>query len=198
MECLDKKDIIVKAAEHIFCKFGYNKTSMEDIAAEAGIGKATIYYYFKSKEDIFIEILISYDRMLTEIVEIKIREASTFPEKFKIMIELPLKYVYEKMPLFYDVINSKSSVFLNKIRKFKECNKDNLKTMLRKMFQQGIEEGSLREDIQIETLIDVLTRWFFVGDEYVTINITPSALNKFIEDYKIFTDIILNGIIKRS
>jgi AcrR family transcriptional regulator len=43
---------ILKAAEAVFRKWGITKTTMEDIAHEAGKGKSTLYYYFKSKEDV--------------------------------------------------------------------------------------------------------------------------------------------------
>jgi AcrR family transcriptional regulator len=47
------RDEILLAAERVFQKWGLNKTTMEDIAAEAGKGKSTLYYYFRSKETIF-------------------------------------------------------------------------------------------------------------------------------------------------
>jgi AcrR family transcriptional regulator len=44
---------IFEAAKRVFQKWGLNKTTMEDIAREAGKGKSTLYYYYKSKEEIF-------------------------------------------------------------------------------------------------------------------------------------------------
>lgn len=44
---------IIKAARRVFQKWGVNKTTMEDIAREAKKGKSSLYYYFKSKEEIF-------------------------------------------------------------------------------------------------------------------------------------------------
>ena len=52
----DKKDIkketILAVAEKFFARFGIRKTTMDEIAKMARIGKSTLYYYFKSKEDI--------------------------------------------------------------------------------------------------------------------------------------------------
>jgi len=47
------KNTILEAAKRVFQKWGLKKTTMEDIAKEAGKGKRTLYYYFKSKEEIF-------------------------------------------------------------------------------------------------------------------------------------------------
>jgi TetR/AcrR family fatty acid metabolism transcriptional regulator len=49
----EKKRDILMAAMRVFAKGGVVKTKMADIAAAAGIGKGTIYEYFRSKEDIF-------------------------------------------------------------------------------------------------------------------------------------------------
>jgi len=50
-----RKAEILKAAISIFAKNGIVNTKMSEIAATAGIGKGTIYEYFRSKEDIFAE-----------------------------------------------------------------------------------------------------------------------------------------------
>ncbi|PKN72465.1 MAG: TetR/AcrR family transcriptional regulator, partial [Deltaproteobacteria bacterium HGW-Deltaproteobacteria-10] len=52
------KQAIKAAAKRVFAKWGLNKTTMEDIAGEAGKGKSTLYYYFKSKEEIFETVAI--------------------------------------------------------------------------------------------------------------------------------------------
>ena len=51
----EKKQEILKVAVRIFAQKGVVKTKMADIAEAAGIGKGTIYEYFRSKEDIFAE-----------------------------------------------------------------------------------------------------------------------------------------------
>ena len=51
----EKKGEILKAAMRVFAQRGVVKTKMVDIAAASGIGKGTIYEYFRSKEDIFAE-----------------------------------------------------------------------------------------------------------------------------------------------
>lgn len=50
------KELILKTAKKLFGKNGITKTSMDDIAADAKIGKGTIYHYYDSKEKLFIEV----------------------------------------------------------------------------------------------------------------------------------------------
>ena len=52
-----KADAIIRAAIHIFARDGLEKGKIADIAIEAGIGKGTVYEYFRSKEDIFHAIV---------------------------------------------------------------------------------------------------------------------------------------------
>ncbi|RMF09275.1 MAG: TetR/AcrR family transcriptional regulator [Candidatus Neomarinimicrobiota bacterium] len=53
---------ILEAAKYLFARKGYQETSLNDIADQAELGKATIYYYFKCKDDIYKEIYLSYAR----------------------------------------------------------------------------------------------------------------------------------------
>ncbi len=53
---------IKKAARELFRKYGYNKTSVNELAKQASISKATFYKYFSSKEQILHEVLMDYIR----------------------------------------------------------------------------------------------------------------------------------------
>ncbi|MEO8796013.1 MAG: TetR/AcrR family transcriptional regulator [Daejeonella sp.] len=60
---IDKiKESITKAAKELFRKYGYHKTSVNEIAKKAKIAKATIYKYFESKELVLHAILMDYIR----------------------------------------------------------------------------------------------------------------------------------------
>ena len=52
---LETRQAIQAAAVKLFAEKSFEKTSIEDIAKEAGIGKTTIYGYFTTKNDIFID-----------------------------------------------------------------------------------------------------------------------------------------------
>ena len=76
----EKKQEILKAAVRIFAQNGVVKTKMADIAEAAGIGKGTIYEYFRSKEDIFAE---TYSHLFqdTENKIAEVLESSIPPEE---------------------------------------------------------------------------------------------------------------------
>ncbi|OLS20850.1 MAG: putative HTH-type transcriptional regulator YfiR [Candidatus Thorarchaeota archaeon AB_25] len=48
---------IIESAAQVFAEKGYHKTKMDDIAEKLGVSKGAIYQYFKSKEQIFVEVI---------------------------------------------------------------------------------------------------------------------------------------------
>ncbi|MBY0244465.1 MAG: TetR/AcrR family transcriptional regulator [Sphingobacteriaceae bacterium] len=69
MELDNVKLRILKAAKELFKKFGYHKTSVNEIAKKAAVAKGTMYKYFESKQDILDDILMDYlDANLHEII----------------------------------------------------------------------------------------------------------------------------------
>ncbi|MDX5423578.1 MAG: TetR/AcrR family transcriptional regulator [Hymenobacteraceae bacterium] len=50
-----KKELILEAAKNVFGRLGYSKATLDDIAHAIGLKKPTLYYYYKSKEVLFIE-----------------------------------------------------------------------------------------------------------------------------------------------
>lgn len=63
MEADKIKDSIKRAAQELFRKFGYHKTSVNEIAKQARIAKATIYKYFAGKEELLHTLLMDYIRV---------------------------------------------------------------------------------------------------------------------------------------
>jgi len=63
MEADKIKESIKRAAQDLFRKFGYHKTSVNEIAKKAKIAKATIYKYFDSKEAVLHALLMDYIRV---------------------------------------------------------------------------------------------------------------------------------------
>ncbi len=56
---IDKEELIYSAALKVFCTEGIDGATMQEIAREAGLGRATVYYHFPSKKVILREILIN-------------------------------------------------------------------------------------------------------------------------------------------
>src|SRR5215813_4130325 len=53
----ERRDQILNAAAAVIIRLGYDKTTMGDIAEEAGTSRGTVYLYFKGKEELFEALL---------------------------------------------------------------------------------------------------------------------------------------------
>lgn len=66
-----KKGAILKAAEKRFVRHGLHKTTIEEIARDLRIAKGGIYYYFKTKEDIYYEVVkLQFMNHLNDIINV--------------------------------------------------------------------------------------------------------------------------------
>ena len=64
-EAQERKNEILDVAERLFCSKGFDNTSTNDILNEIGIARGTLYYHFKSKEDILDAMI---ERLTNQIV----------------------------------------------------------------------------------------------------------------------------------
>jgi len=63
---MDKKQVILRAAQILFSQFGLKKVTTDDFARESGVSKATIYKYYNNKNEIFLEVVrIETDQMIS-------------------------------------------------------------------------------------------------------------------------------------
>jgi AcrR family transcriptional regulator len=53
----EKEHLILDAAQNRFARFGFSKVTMDEIAEDVGMAKASLYYYYPSKEDVFRAVL---------------------------------------------------------------------------------------------------------------------------------------------
>ncbi|HPO62820.1 MAG TPA: TetR/AcrR family transcriptional regulator [Candidatus Kapabacteria bacterium] len=82
---------IIEAARHLFMKYGFFKTTMEDIAKAVKKGKSTLYYYYKSKDEVFLDVINQVAKSLLFNIREKVNQISSASEKllgyFEILIE---------------------------------------------------------------------------------------------------------------
>ncbi|MGE0826692.1 MAG: TetR/AcrR family transcriptional regulator [Candidatus Binatia bacterium] len=91
----DKHAAILTAAFSLFGHYGYRRTSIDDIAQEAGIAKGTVYLYFKSKEEIFRVLSQQLiDQMLTA-TESAAAAPGNIEERLHRMLQAKFGYFYQ-------------------------------------------------------------------------------------------------------
>ncbi|MCB2196873.1 MAG: TetR/AcrR family transcriptional regulator [Bacteroidetes bacterium] len=133
---------IVGIASDVFSKFGFKKATMEDIAKAAGMGKSSIYYYFKSKEEIFEAVVKKEAATLSVELEKKVINVHDDPkEKIRNYVFIRMKYLKE-MVNFYEALKNDylaNLAFTERIRKkYDREEQDTIKNILEEGVNQGI------------------------------------------------------------
>ena len=80
---IKKKDLILDSAVSIFSQHGYHNTKLEQITKSLDLTDKSIYYYFSSKGDLFIEVVISIQSKLDKLIESINKMDVTHLEKIK-------------------------------------------------------------------------------------------------------------------
>ncbi len=70
------RQAILKAAEKVIGGRGFNDASISDITREAGVGQGTFYIYFKSKDEVFEELVLEMGRLLRQELSSATRKAT--------------------------------------------------------------------------------------------------------------------------
>lgn len=84
------REQLVQSARQVFARYGYKKTALDDIAREARKGKSTIYYYFKSKDDIFKAVIDAEAEIREKTIDDQISAIEDPQQKLK-------TYIYVRM-----------------------------------------------------------------------------------------------------
>ncbi len=188
----EKKKIITQVAQNIFSKYGLIKTTVDEIAKAARMGKASLYHYFQSKEDIFKEVVEKENKYLKEKIREAIINEDTPQKKMKI-------YILKKMEYLKELVNINSALkdeylenyaFIEKIRK--KNSREELFT-IREILQEGEDNGIFNiSDIEL-TAFSIASA--LKGLEY------PWSINISFPEIESNTDklleILFNGIVKR-
>ncbi|MCK4748385.1 MAG: TetR/AcrR family transcriptional regulator [Bacteroidales bacterium] len=134
---------IIHVARKIFTRYGFKKTTMEEIAAASRKGKSSIYYYFQSKEDIFRAVVEKEANELKVQLDRTIQTDSTPLEKLKAYILFRLHHV-RTLKNFYAALNEEYLTHMDFILEIrKKFDSEELQSV-QKILEQGMRDGSFQ------------------------------------------------------
>jgi AcrR family transcriptional regulator len=140
---LDKdevKEAIVNVARHIFSRFGFKKTTMDEIAIASRKGKSSIYYYFASKEEIFQAVVEKEAEILKQEL-IKANNETDSPEqKLKMHVLIRMRTM-EKLANFYSAIKDDYLGHLDFIEKIRKKYDQEEIQMMESILVEGVKNG---------------------------------------------------------
>ena len=99
------KDAILDSTDRLLARFGYRKMTVEDIAAEAGIGKGSIYLHFSSKEEVVLSHIDRIvDRLRERLKEIA-RSDATAAERLRLMLLTRVLFRFDSIQHYTQSLN---------------------------------------------------------------------------------------------
>lgn len=139
-----RKDIAL-ACKFLFVKEGFKNLTISAIAQEAGIGKGTLYEYFKNKEDIVFEIvnILLMEHNLKK--EQKISEAPSTKEKIKVFFDFFYNEETELRELYKEFIAISLNEPNSEMTEFHVQCYNTYGNWLKKILQEGVEKGEIIE-----------------------------------------------------
>lgn len=178
-----KRSDILSSARALFKEKGFHNTKMDDIAQAAGVGKGTLYEYFKNKQEIFDETCVEYvESIFGRIEEVSFMNVS-FREKILILFnerKNTFNEEIDKNPV--DYIISYKNIISEKILKSMFEHILEINRILVEIVDQGKSEGVVRKDIPSDTIVCSI-----VGTMGEYFN-----LKMYKKDYTVSEDIIFN------
>jgi AcrR family transcriptional regulator len=146
------RDQIVAAATDHFSRYGYEKTTVSDLAKAIGFSKAYIYKFFESKQAIGEMICANCLREIETEVKAAIDEADRPPEKlrrmFKVIVEASMRLFFRERKL-YEIASSAASERWQATLVYEE----RIGKLLRDILQEGRQSG----DFERKTPLDETT-----------------------------------------
>ena len=103
--------MILDAARDCFTKYGYRKTTLEDISRIVGIRKASLYYYFKSKAEIYITLATNEYRSLITRLNEEIKADMTCEKKILVYFAKRMDWLFEQSSILTHITQEELDLF---------------------------------------------------------------------------------------
>lgn len=156
----DKHKKIIETAEKLFFENNYEEVSMSKIAKEAGMAKGTLYLYFSSKKDLYYSVVVRALDIIENVIRKNVGKAKNGLEKVVSMGKSYIEF-YNEYPDYYTLIANYESQKAklsteDPLVKLSYGKSEQIFEYLKKSIQVGIEDKTIREDIDPEKFSMVL------------------------------------------
>ena len=184
-----KKEKIIEIATKIFSRFGMKKSTMDEIAQRIRMGKSTLYHYFESKEQIFLEVVKKEAEEFKTYLKKELRLAGSPEDKFRVYAKGRMKYLKELVNYYSTLTDAYLDIypFTNEVRK--DFSDFEISTITG-IFREGIEKGVFKmEDADLTAKVVIVA---FKGFEYILM--TKEWFPEFEDQLDMLIDMFYKGI----
>tara|TARA_B100002052_G_scaffold48524_1_gene41599 strand:+ start:3883 stop:4482 length:600 start_codon:yes stop_codon:yes gene_type:complete len=185
----NRKEQILKGALLVFKQKGIEKSTMDEIAKQSDFGKASLYYYFSSKEEIFIELLDRGWKMIWESIEPVIHDRDHPKDTFISSLNIIGGLVRGDRVLFEFLFTAPKALPLSDEDKKSDWKnyQNKMYSVLQSLLEDGIEKKEfpkMRTDLLMRAIGGLFHGLFFLGNEKPMSRKTMEEfITAFIENY---------------
>lgn len=147
-ERLARQEEILDAARQVFSARGFEKAKLDEIAEVAELGKGTIYNYFKSKEDLFVSVIVRGIRRFQEFISQAVQDQRSPQDKVAAYIGAAFAFFRKHHQLFsiFELEKSNLARSLSEEMNQTFCEKEaGLIQFLEQLFFEGIKTGAFKQ-----------------------------------------------------
>lgn len=155
---MDTRETLLKTAQKLFARFGFNKTTVDEIASAAHIAKSTLYHHFASKEDIFRAVIEREGKTLAERIRDAVEEADTPQEKVRAYVITRMGHLRE-LANFYSALRDEYLEHYPFIESVRQKDFEDEMAMFQEILSEGLRKKVLNlKDGDVEvTALAVIT-----------------------------------------
>ena len=190
----DIKKLIMEQAKYRFDRFGYKKTTMDEISKDCRISKKTIYSCFKDKEQLFDCLLLYESRKAKNYIFAKTQETDDSVEQLKFLMKATVKY-FSKNRFLIRILNDEQSLYPSSFRK--KCSQEveeALMPLVIGILNRGQQNRKIR-DIDVSSVAYVGLKMF---ECYIKTCELEQETEKFGYSVKVLIDLVLQGLLQKE
>ncbi len=161
---LEVQNRIVQKADEQFRKYGIRSVTMDDIALQAGISKKTIYQYFKDKNDLVDDVMMtSFKKNHENCQSCCHHSTNAIEEIFMLMKNIGEDFRNLNPVVLLDLKKYHIKTFQN----FQKHLEDDITKMVLQNLERGIHDGLFRADLNLEIVarFRMATIWILFDQE---------------------------------
>ncbi|HBS87401.1 MAG: hypothetical protein A2W91_13820 [Bacteroidetes bacterium GWF2_38_335] len=184
-------NIIIESGRKIFGKFGYRKTTLDNISEDANLSKTAIYYYFKNKEEIFTAVVTEEAEILKKNILQSVANFSDPKGMLRAYISSRMNTL-KSVSLYYEVFKNELLDHLSFIDQIREKYHKEEIMLVSRILSEGNEAGAFNVsniELTAETIVTILK-----GSEIpLFLNSNPDDLDNKLNN---LIHLIIHGISK--
>lgn len=160
---IETKNRIFEAAGRLFKEHGFENTTVDEIAKEAGIAKGTFFNYFPTKEALLMYFGEQKDELIYDLMENETKRSIPTKEKIKnLLVRLAESYEKDKELTKLLIFEYRRYIGYSGLRPGEDKSRSHRHSkILHDLLEEGVDKGEVKSNIEVRKAAEILTAVYF-------------------------------------